>query len=132
MTYITYYEGEIKLNKKLTPRLAQGLRDLEMQFVPSEDLSCIVDDPSCDQGDNWGSGFVDFLAFWHNELEPRGYKLNGYMIYHGEDFGDCGQLFFRGSKVFRKSVYGLVPSSKDKREMMTINEVFDREVECEL
>jgi hypothetical protein len=73
----------------------EGQPGLWCQWVPNEEGTAIV----YDGGEKFYS-FVEWIKYLvEHFLEPWGYKVNGSVMWQGEDIGDVGKIFVRNNEV---------------------------------
>ena len=102
MGYTTSFTGRFELDRELLPEHAEALRSREIpdgpddysQWVPSEDL----------RGIQWDGGekfydYVPWLSYIARKLGEWGYRMNGTVLWHGEQVGDVGRLVVRDNQV---------------------------------
>lgn len=105
MGYTTSFKGEFKLNKKLEIdiflRMNNELRDGEIkykdddlevsgycQWVPNKSADAIVWD-----GEEKFYDYIDWLKYLIKvELAPKGYVVNGSVVWSGEEVDDVGTI----------------------------------------
>ncbi len=105
MSYDSEYIARITLDKPLTEALISELNANEMFEAKSP--TCIVDRTEGDVDYHYHA-FEELWIFLQKIVE-QGYVLNGFLIYHGENFEDVGKYFFVDGKAYQVNLMRLKP-----------------------
>lgn len=111
MGYTTDFSGEFKLNKKLTTKNYEWLRDFAeethsereypsyyCQWIPTEDKLHIA----WDQAEKFYS-YIEWIEWLiENFFKPKKYILNGEVEWHGEASDNIGRIVIKDNVVTLK------------------------------